>query len=32
MGNVLVWVPPETDPDTRIWVKPFIWEIVPGAQ
>lgn len=32
LTNSLLCVSPKTDPETRIWCKPLLWNVVPGAQ
>lgn len=32
LTNCMLCVSPKTDPETRIWCKPLIWNVVPGAQ
>ena len=32
LTNCMLCVSPKTYPETRIWCKPLIWNVVPGAQ
>ena len=32
LTNCMLCVSPKTYPETRIWCKPLIWNMVPGAQ
>lgn len=29
--DFLVWVPPKANPETRIQIEIFIWEVTPGS-